>query len=176
MTNKDTVALFSRYNQKANEGLGKVLSTLTAEEWNKEISDNFIGFFKNVRSICSHNYAVDIMYCNRFKNLRAFKTLDDPVFAESFDFRVVYFEDINEYLTKRPVLDKLINNFIEEVTEEDLAGNVKFEGRNGIIERNFGAWLLQLFTHSAHHRGMASVYLELLGKENDYNSITQALQ
>ena len=171
MTNKNTVSLFARYNEKANEGLCKVVSTLTADEWNKE----FQGFFKTVRSICSHNYTVDIMYCNRLKNLRAFKTLEDPVFAESYDFRTVYFENIDEYLNKRPVLDKLMSAFIEEVTEEDLAGIVKFEGRNGIIERNFGAWLLQLFSHSAHHRGMVSIYLELLGKENDFNSLTQAM-
>jgi len=171
MTNKNTVSLFAKYNEKANEGLCKVVSTLTADEWNKE----FQGFFKTVRSICSHNYTVDIMYCNRLKNLRAFKTLEDPVFAESYDFRTVYFENIDEYLTKRPVLDKLMSAFIDEVTEEDLAGIVKFEGRNGIIERNFGAWLLQLFSHSAHHRGMVSIYLELLGKENDFNSLTQAL-
>ncbi|MCL2092876.1 MAG: DinB family protein [Treponema sp.] len=171
MTNTNTVSLFSRYNEKANEGLCKVVSTLTDEEWNRE----FQGFFKTVRSICSHNYTVDIMYCNRFKNFRAFKALEDPFFGESYDFRTVYFEDKNEYLAKRPVLDKLMNDFIAEVTEEDLAGVVKFEGRNGTVERNFGAWLLQLFSHSAHHRGMVSVYLELLGKENDFNSLTQAL-
>ena len=176
MTNKNTINLFSLYNQKANEGLCKVVSSLTQEEWNREFIDNKVGVFKTTRSLCSHNFVVDFMYLNRFGSLRPFKTLEDPFFKEAYAPRTEYFENKDEYLAKRPVLDKLIMDFINKVTEEDLAGTIRFEGRNGIVERNFGAWLLQLFSHSAHHRGMVSIYLELLGKENDYNSLTQALQ
>ena len=171
MTNKETIALYSRYNEKANAGLCKVVGTLSDEEWNRELP----GFFKTARSLCSHNFVVDFMYLKRFNNLRPFKTLEDPFFTESYESRTVYFENKDDYLAKRPVLDSLILKFIDEVTEEDLTGTIRFEGRNGIVERNFGAWILQLFSHSAHHRGMVSVYLELLGRENDFNSLTQAM-
>jgi uncharacterized damage-inducible protein DinB len=30
---------------------------------------------------------------------------------------------------------------------------------------------LNLFNHETHHRGMISLYLEMLGRENDFNSI-----
>ena len=171
MTNKNTIALFSRYNEKANEGLCKVAGTLTAEEWNRE----FVGFFNTVRSLCSHNFVTDFSYLMRFNNLRPFQTLEDPYFKEAYAPGTVYFENKDDFIANRPVLDKLILRFCEEVTEEDLVATLRFEGRNGMVERNFGAWMLQLFTHSAHHRGAISVYLELLGKENDYNSFAQIL-
>ena len=31
--------------------------------------------------------------------------------------------------------------------------------------------LIHLFNHQTHHRGMISLYLEMLGKENNYNNI-----
>ena len=172
MTNKNTILLYSRYNEKANEGMCKVISTLTPEEWTK----HFDGFFKSVRELSAHIYTSDYSYLGRFNNLRQFKSLQDPFLtAKSFPPGTAYFENMAEYLADRPVLDKIIRNFAEEVTEEDLAGTLRFETRGGTMERNFGGWLLQFFNHSAHHRGMNSVYLELLGKENDYNSFSQIL-
>jgi uncharacterized damage-inducible protein DinB len=31
--------------------------------------------------------------------------------------------------------------------------------------------LIHLFNHETHHRAMVSIYLEMLGKANDYNNV-----
>ena len=171
--NKDTIALFARYNEKANEGMCKVISSLTNDEWNQQFEKCY---YKSVRILCSHIFTADFSYINRFNNLRSFKTLADPYFKDNtYDGRTVYFEDLHEYLAKRPELDKKMLSLVEEFTEEDLKNTLKFSTPRGDMERNFGAYNLQLFSHSMHHRGMISVYLELLGRDNDYNGIAQVL-
>ena len=172
MTNKATIALFAKYNEMANIGMCKVISSLTNDEWNKRFEDCF---FKSVRQLAVHIFTSDFGGLGRCGNLRPFKTLEDPYFQTTYDPRAEIFTDKDEYLAKRPELDKKILSLVDEFTDADMAGILKFTTPRGDMERNFGAMQLQYFTHSMHHRGMISVYLELMGKENDYNGLGQAL-
>jgi uncharacterized damage-inducible protein DinB len=166
--NKDIYTLLARYNQGANEKMNGYIQSLTDEEWNRE----FKGYFKSIREICSHVYVGDYSWLKRFGNLREFKSLKDPFFAPTLSFQELLFPTRADYLARRPELDKHIIAVIGETLEEDYQQVLKYANSQGKgFEKNFGAVLLQVFNHETHHRGMVSLYLELLGKENDFSSL-----
>jgi uncharacterized damage-inducible protein DinB len=43
------------------------------------------------------------------------------------------------------------------------------------FEKNVAGVLVHIFNHATHHRGGISVYLDILGKENDYSSVLNCI-
>jgi uncharacterized damage-inducible protein DinB len=169
---KEIVTLFVQYNKSVNEAMNGVITTLSPDEWEKNLG----GYFSSVRGMCSHLYICDFNWLKRFKNLRSFTTLNDPFFNQSYGFHDLIFRDKNEYLAKRPDLDERMLTFTAEITEDDLAGVFRYADSAGTThERNFGGCLLQFLNHETHHRGMISLYLEMLGRENEFSSLAQVL-
>jgi uncharacterized damage-inducible protein DinB len=170
---KDTFTLLAKYNKAANKAMDDVIRTLKADEWKKPLG----GYFESVRSLCSHLYICDFNWLKRFSQLRNFSALGTPFFSrDPYSFKEVLFEDMNEYLAKRPDLDEKIIAFTDEISDADLFAKLKYSDSSGTsYERNFSGLLLQSMNHDTHHRGMISVYLEILGKENDFNGIGQVL-
>ena len=166
---KKTVVLLAAYNQAANEKMGAFVKDLTKEEWDKD----FGGFFKSIHSLCSHIYVCDhILLKQRYLKIREFKLAQDKFFAPDYTFKDVIFPTKEEYLAMRPELDKKIIAFSEELTDEDCNLVMKFtDSKGNYKEKNFGGAILHGFNHASHHRGMVSVYLEILGKSNDFNSL-----
>jgi uncharacterized damage-inducible protein DinB len=166
---KDTVSLLAAYNQGANEQMNAVIQTLSPGDWEKPLG----GFFKSVRELCSHIYVCDFMWLKRFGGLREFAALKDPLFQQNFTWEDVLFPAPEEYLRKRPELDGIISAFAGELTDRDLQSPLRYQDSGGTrYEKNFGGLLLHTFNHGTHHRGMISLYLEILGKENDFNSLS----
>ncbi|MDR2101946.1 MAG: DinB family protein [Treponema sp.] len=165
---RDIYTRLARYNQGVNEKMNGYIQSLTNDEWNHE----FKGFFKSIRGICSHLYVGDYSWLKRFENLREFKTLKDPFFTQNLSSKEVLFPDKEDYLARRPELDKQIIALIDETLEGDYPQVLKYANSQGkTFEKKFGTALLQVFNHETHHRGMVSLYLELLGKENDFSSL-----
>ena len=180
---KETVTLLVNYNKAANEAMDSIIITLNREEWEKPLG----GFFPSVRSLCSHIYIGDFNWLKRFKNIRQgthilgggpqpFEYLNNPFFNKDYSFNETLFDNMDEYLAKRPDLDSRMIAFAEELTAADLGGVLKYTDSHGkVYERNFGGCVLHFLNHETHHRGMISLYLEMLGRENDFNSLTQVL-
>jgi uncharacterized damage-inducible protein DinB len=169
---KETFTLLAKYNRIANEKMDAVIKTLSDDEWNRELG----GYFKSIRGLASHIYVTDFTYLKRFGNYREFAVLKDPLFKESYTFKDVLFPGKDEYLAKRPELDKLISSVIEEITEDDLKHTLKYSNAAGKnFEFIFSGVLMQVFNHQSHHRGMISLCLELLGKDNDFSSVMAVL-
>jgi uncharacterized damage-inducible protein DinB len=170
---KDTLVLLAKYNKAANEKMDAVIKTLSPEEWDKPLG----GFFKSIRNSCSHIYICDFNYLKRFSNLKDFAVFKDPFFnRDPYPFSETLFADMGEYLVKRPELDAKLSAFADELCDEDLGKILKYtDPRGNLIERNFGGLIMHNFNHDTHHRGMVSLYLELLGKENDFNSLAMVL-
>jgi uncharacterized damage-inducible protein DinB len=169
---KDTIILWADYNKKVNEKMNGFIKTLDPDQWNKGLG----GFFASIRALCSHLYITDFNWLKRYKNLREFSALKDSFFDKTFSFKDLLFENMEEYLSKRPELDDKIKTFAGELTDEDLQRSLKYTSSDGkAFEKNFGGLLTQMFNHDTHHRGMISVYLEILGKENDFSSFGIAL-
>lgn len=161
-----TIGLFANYNKTVNQAMNGIIKTLSPDEWNKPLG----GFFPSVRSLCSHLYIGDFTWLKRFSRLRSFAVLGGPFFEPSYSFQETLFEDMGEYLAKRPELDAKIASFADELTDADMPRLLKYIDSHGNPhERKFGLCLLQFFNHQTHHRGMISVYLEMLGRENDFS-------
>ena len=170
---KEIITIFVNYNKSVNDGMNNIIKTLSPSEWNKNLG----GYFSSVRSLCSHLYICDFNWLKRFKALRSFKILDNPFFDQVYSFKDTIFENMEDYLAKRPDMDSRLIDFAEELTAADMDGILKFTDSSGVShERNAGGCVMQFLNHQTHHRGMISVYLEMLGRENDFSSLAQVLK
>jgi uncharacterized damage-inducible protein DinB len=159
--------LLAYFNNEANNLMNNVIKSITDEEWNREFS----GFYKSIHEICSHIYISDYNWLKRYKLLRQFICLD-KYFDKNYSFSEIIFTNINEYINMRIELDKKITEFINEITENDLENILKYSNSNGMkFEKKMDGVLIHLFNHETHHRAMISLYLEMLGKANDYNNV-----
>jgi uncharacterized damage-inducible protein DinB len=170
---KAVVNLLVKYNRAANEKMNAVIKTLTGEEWNRDLG----GFLKSVRALCSHLYISDFLLLKRYFRLRDFKLSKDAFFSREYKFFDLLFPTIEEYLSARAELDEKIADFSAELTEEDFSQVLRFNDSHGtLMEKNFGGALLHGFNHETHHRAMVSLYLEQLGKANDFSSLMQIVE
>ena len=169
---KGTITLFTKYNKSANEAMNGIIKTLSPEEWEKPLG----GYFPSVRSLCSHIYICDFNWLKRIKNLRQFTVLSNPFFDKDYSFKETIFENMEEYLSMRPELDNRLIAFADEITDADLGSILKYTDAAGkSYERICGGCVLQFLNHETHHRGMISLFLEMLGRENDFNSLVRVL-
>ena len=163
---KETIALFTDYNKSVNVLMNDIIKNLSPAEWEKNLG----GFFPSVRSLCSHLYIGDFNWLKRFRRLRLFTSLSNAFFDNDYSFQDTIFPDMNEYLCARPDLDSKMTAFASELEDSDLPKIMKYIDSNGVAqERVFGKCLLQWLNHETHHRGMISVYLEMLGYKNDFS-------
>ena len=164
--NKNTFELLVRYNKGVNQQMDNTIKTLSEDEWDKQFS----GYFKSIHELCSHIFFWDYTWLYRFKTVNSFKSLSDVYFNKDYNSMEILFKNIDEYLRKRPELDNIFINFITEITADDLNKEFTWKNTKGIeIKKKIGIMLMHLFNHETHHRGMISLYLELIGKENDYS-------
>jgi len=165
---KDIFVFFAKYNQVVNQKMDEVIKTLSKEEWEKNLG----GYFNSVRGLCSHLYICDFNWLKRYSHFRDFDVFKETFFArEPYSFKEILFAEKDEYLKNRPILDEKIITFINEVNEKDLNSPLKYTDSAGnLYERSFGGLVMQSLNHDTHHRGMISLCLEMLGRENDFSS------
>jgi len=158
--------LLAKYNRKTNELMNNIIKEITEEDWDKA----FHGHFKSIHELCSHIYIVDFNWLKRFKNLRHFNILNSNIFDLDYKFTETIFNNIDEYISLRTELDLILIEFINELQKDDLEKNLKFINSKGIeMERIMKSLVTHVFNHETHHRGMISLYLEMLGKENSFS-------
>jgi len=164
---KDTFIQYSNYNKRVNEKMNTIIKTLSREKWDKDLG----GYFNSVRGLCSHLYICDFNWLKRFSKLRDYIVFREECFnREPYSFSEVLFDDMVEYLSKRPLLDEKIISFTKELSDADINSSLKYTDSHGTnYDRNFGGLVMQSLNHGTHHRGMISLYLELLGIDNDFS-------
>jgi len=182
--------LLAEYNKKANNSMNDIIKTLTEEQWRRQFS----GFYKSIPDVCSHIAYWDFNGFNRCKYLRNFLSLEekfsDYEIFEMYSLKIAdnkkeylnknlvsskyLFENssIDEYINTRKILDNRITKFIDEITIDDLDGIIEFIGINGTkFKWRISELIIHLFNHETHHRGMISLYLDMLEKENDFSNL-----
>jgi uncharacterized damage-inducible protein DinB len=168
---KQTISLLTEYAKAVNEKMIEIIGTLTMEEWDRPLG----GYFKSVHELCSHQFITDFNWIKRFFVLRDFAAAKDAFFVPVLHHRDIIFSEKDgkdEYLSKRPELDKKISGFCAELTAGDFGMVLKYTDPFGNYrEKNAGGALLHMLNHGTHHRGMISLYLEIMGKPNDFNSL-----
>ena len=169
---KEVITLFARYNKSVNENMDGILRTLDPSEWDKPLG----GYFPSVRSLCSHLYICDFNWLKRFRGIRSFNTLEVPFFDGNYSFKETIFGNMDDYFAMRPEMDKRICDFANELCDADLEKDFTYTDSHGEVhQKKAGGFVLQFLNHETHHRGMISVYLEMLGKANDFSSLRQVL-
>ena len=169
---KEVITLFARYNMSANGKMDSIIRTLSPAEWDKPLG----GYFPSVRSLCSHLYICDFNWLKRFRGIRTFTVLGDPFFNGNYSFQETIFENMEDYFAKRPDMDRLICAFADELSDTDMEKEFSYTDSHGEVhQKKAGGFILQFLNHQTHHRGMISVYLEMLGKANDFSSLRQVL-
>jgi uncharacterized damage-inducible protein DinB len=163
-----TIKLFAKYNETTNNEMNKYISQLKETQWNTDFKAHFSNIFK----MCNHLYIGDFNWLKRFSKFRDFQYIKDGFFSREISFTMEAFKDPKEYIAKREYLDKALNKFVTELTENDLDGNLKYTDSRGTEHnRNLGGLIIHMFNHQTHHRGMISIYLEMLGIDNDYSNL-----
>jgi uncharacterized damage-inducible protein DinB len=167
-----TAKLLAAYNKAANEKMNTIILGLDEAKWTREFS----GYFKSIKSLCNHLYVTDFVYMKRFSGLRSFKYMENAYFAKTLEFGTNYLGDVRDYDAKRRELDAWLVKFVDELGEADFAATLSYKDSGGNPhKRNFGGLVVHMFNHDTHHRGMVSLYLENLGIENDFNSLSDLL-
>jgi uncharacterized damage-inducible protein DinB len=130
------------------------------------------GYYPSIRSLCSHLFIVDFTWLRRFANLRPFDYTSHAIFQGNPTWGGTLFPSFLDYDADRKAVDECLMKFAEEVTPEDLSKRLRYKDFKGIDqEREVAGLILHMFNHQTHHRGMISIYLDLLGKENDFSSL-----
>lgn len=169
----DTIKLLARYNVHANTEMGRTLAHLGDEEWNQALG----GYYPSIRSLCSHLFVSDLAWLRRFATLRLFAFADHPIFQRNPVWGELLFPSFRDYDADRKALDECLTKLTEEVAPDDLANRLHYKNFKGINqERELGGLILHMFNHQTHHRGMISLYLDMLGKENDFSNLFVLLQ
>jgi uncharacterized damage-inducible protein DinB len=167
---KKNAELIAKYSKEANEKMNAIIKTLSEEEWNRQFS----GHYRSIHELCSHIFIGDYTWLDRFRSLHTSKNLPENYFDKNIGFHEVLFENIPEYVTRRVELDNMLVNFIAELDENDFEKGLQWTTSQGIsFEKKLRVCLTHLSYHQTHHRGMVSLYLDFLGKENDYSNFYQ---
>jgi uncharacterized damage-inducible protein DinB len=165
---KKVFELLVKYNKGANEKMNEIIKELSEEEWNRQFS----GYYKSIHELCSHIFGGDHRWLIKFKKIGEYKTISDKNFNTEYNFSELFFKNVNEYIIERNEMDRILIDFVNELSEEDLDKKMKWTNSKGKdCVHTLGTGLLHLSNHETHHRGMISLYLEFIGKENDYSNL-----
>ena len=160
--------LLAQYNQLTNQKVNGFLRNLGEAQWSRE----FTGYFKTIPQLCSHVYISDFNWLKRFGRFRDFQYFKDPLFDQDLKYGSELFAGVADYIAKREALDKKLIMLIDELSEGDMDKNISFTNPKGeTISKNVGGSLLHLFNHQTHHRGMISLYLDMMQIQNDFSSL-----
>jgi uncharacterized damage-inducible protein DinB len=163
-----TCRLLAQYNQGADQKMNDKIRLISSAQWNQE----FGGYFKTIKQLCSHIYISDYVWMKRFGGFRDFRFIKAPFFDPTLAYGSEPFDNSADYLLKREELDKKMILFIDELDESDLEKIISFTNIKGeAVSKNVGGSILHIFNHQTHHRGMISLYLDMMGIENDFSSL-----
>lgn len=167
-----TCSLLSRYNQAANNEMNLIISKLDKEQWNKE----FGGYFKSIKEVCNHIYVSDFNWLQRFSRLRPFNYIKDPLFDLNLIFGTTPLNEMPDYLQKREELDNKLIQFMSELRPDDLDMVLSYSDSRGVSHtKKFGGLVVHVFNHQTHHRGMVSVYLDIMNIHNDFSNVSSVV-
>ena len=158
---------FADYNKRANSQMNAIIQNISEAEWDKP----FASYWKSIHELCAHIFTADYGWLNRFRVFTDSKKLPAEYFRTNYNWGETIFEHIHEYIHQRAELDEKITVFVNEITDEDLTRIMPWTDWEGaIIKKKLGIYLTHMFNHATHHRAQIAVYLDMIGKENDFST------
>lgn len=150
---KQHFSMFAAYNAWANDRVYDVASTLSKEEFERDVG----AFFKSMRGTLNHLLVTDRIWLKRFTGEGdAPSALDATLFTDFDKLRVA-----------RQAEDRRIVGWIDSLSEEALGGRFTYTAISDMrtISQRLAPALSHLFNHQTHHRGQAHTILTSLGRE-----------
>jgi uncharacterized damage-inducible protein DinB len=164
----DTIKLLASYNEHVNRAMDRILATLDEMDWDRGLG----GFYPSIRALCSHLFVTDLAWVKRVSTLRAFQFAENALLTRTPTWGQLLFPKVAGYTPDREALDGVLIQVAEQLSADDLTKRLRYKDWRGVDQdRNVGGLLLHMFNHQTHHRGMISLYLDMLGKQNDFSSM-----
>jgi uncharacterized damage-inducible protein DinB len=139
--------VFGRYNAWANALLYDAAATLPPDQYR---ADRGV-FFKSLHGTLNHLLLTDRVWLHRFTG--------EGAAANRLD--TILYDDFEELRAARRAEDARIVGYVDGLTDERIAGTVKFRRVTTPeeFEEPLAPMLAHWFNHQAHHRGQAHAVL-----------------
>jgi uncharacterized damage-inducible protein DinB len=164
MNRVEHIQLLATYNQWMNDKLTTAAASLSAQV----LVEDRKAFFGSILGTLNHLLVADIIWLKRFArhpanfpSLEPIQRLPDPQ-----GLNQILCAGLDEYRTRRQMLDQAIIDWTAQLTEADLDIALHYSNTTGIpAHRSFHGLVIHLFNHQTHHRGQATTLLTQAGAD-----------
>lgn len=162
MPRLEQIRLMAAYNQWMNKRLYEAAVGLPDEA----LREDRKAFFGSIIGTLNHLLVADTIWLQRFARHPSLHAALDPVrqWSAPQGLSQLLFESFAEMRDHRVLLDQLITEWVEVLSEADLDRAVSYANTQGTpFSRDFHALLSHFFNHQTHHRGQATTLLSQAG-------------
>ncbi len=162
MSASSNFELMAKYNRHINQQFYDAASQLSDEE----LSADRGAFFKSILATFNHILVGDTIWLQRFAmHPAAFLSLESIRDTKTPDsLNAILYPEIGQLKVAREEMDAVIENFINELSEHDLASPLRYQSTNGKTHTKRLGFLIQhFFNHQTHHRGQITTLLSQAG-------------
>jgi uncharacterized damage-inducible protein DinB len=165
--------LMSQYNSLMNDGIYRLVGTLSVEERDRDMGI----FFKSIHGTLNHILLADRIWMGRFATCtdRKFSTLANAKLIFEFEsLKQILYSDFDELHRERMETDKSIlqgrgsanEQWLQEIDKDILSIAIDYTNSSGKT-RSHKLWfaLTHFFNHQTHHRGQVTALLNQLGRD-----------
>ncbi|MFZ2452716.1 MAG: DinB family protein [Methylovulum miyakonense] len=162
MSRHQHVRLMASYNAWMNAKLLEAALELPEAE----LIANKKAFFGSILGTLNHLVVADTIWLNRFASHPARYSALEPLVSlpmpDTLDQMVC--PDIFSLQARRKLLDDIILDWAEAVTEADLDYVLHYANTKGVpADKNFYSLVMHFFNHQTHHRGQITTLLYQVG-------------
>jgi uncharacterized damage-inducible protein DinB len=157
------VVQMARYNAWMNDQVFEAAAQLTEEALMLDRQ----AFFGSLFGTLNHIAVADTVWLKRFAGalphsaLAATHGLSMP---RALDIEL--FNDFDGLRTYRELLDRIIEKWAAELTDDDLSHTLHYTNMQGVpAHKPLGGVLMHFFNHQTHHRGQATTLLTQAGQD-----------
>jgi uncharacterized damage-inducible protein DinB len=162
--------VMARYNRWMNDKLYAVAEKLT----DAERKEHRGAFFGSIHRTLNHLLLADRVWLGRFTGAALQEGEMGPGGILSLDQEL--YTDFAELRRERAKTDDEIDGYVVTLTDEKLAGNLRYL-RRGIVNE-FPLWhaVAHLFNHQTHHRGQVTTLLTQAGHDPGVTDLVAMLR
>jgi uncharacterized damage-inducible protein DinB len=158
----DHVRLMASYNGWINVKLYEAAGVLSTEALMLDRK----AFFGSIIGTLNHIVVGDTLWLKRFalhpthfSELEPIRAVPQPTSLDQ-----VLFVEFGELSRHRKMLDTVISNWANSVTDADLNQNLRYTNTKGVVfTKRFFSLVMHFFNHQTHHRGQATTLLTQAG-------------
>ena len=154
--------LMASYNEWMNTKLIASAATLSAEA----LAANRGAFFGSILGTFNHLMVGDRIWLSRFSTHPARHPALDPIrdLPQPLSLNEILFSDFSELAAHRAMLDMVIRQWAESLTNADLEHVLSYRTTKGVVmTKDFAGVVMHFFNHQTHHRGQITTLLHQAG-------------